>query len=212
MTTLPSLPGFDYPPFLIPQANGTEFQLWEEVIYTGTQGDSWTIPEGFRTDFATIPAVVSWAIPKLGAYTLAAIVHDLLCEGLNDWHAAIEAVKDCSADLWEHDGAGGVLRVFHKGRWVEQPTASAVDTDAIFRRIALDLGTDPVTAKLLWLGVRWGALANPARRAGWLKTAPAVLGWSLVYSPVLVPATVLALVGRGVLNVARWIRRAIPSD
>lgn len=195
------LPGFDYPPFLIPQRNGTEFALWEEVTYTGSQGDSWTIPEGFTTDFASIPAAVSWAIPKLGAYTLAAIVHDLLCTGLNDWERAIRTlpratrkyVRDWHAIRTEGGPDGIVFR----------PTASAVDTDAIFRKIARSYGVDPVTAALLWTGVRWGALANPARRAGWLKTAPAVLGYSLLFAPVLVPATVLALVGRGVLRVAR---------
>lgn len=179
MTSKPHLKGFDYPPFLIPQENGTEFELWEEVTYTASQGDSWVIPEGFRTDFASIPAVVSWAVPKLGAYTLAAIVHDLLCEGVNRRYK----------------------------RWdLDAPTANAVDTDAIFHRIARDHGTDPVTAKLLWVGVRWGALFNPARREGWLSTALPVLGWSLVFAPVLVPATVLALVGRGILRAARWVR------
>jgi hypothetical protein len=191
VTSKPHLKGFDYPPFLIPQENGTEFELWEEVTYTASQGDSWTIPEGFRTDFASIPAAVSWAVPKLGAYTLAAIVHDLLCEGLNDWYRS-----------------GRFTASFPAHRRATPPTASAVDTDAIFHRIARDHGTDPVTARLLWVGVRWGALFNPARRAGWLKTAPAVLGWSLLFAPVLVPATVIAGVGRVVLGAVRRLFRA----
>ena len=198
MTSKPHLKGFDYPPFLIPQENGTEFELWEEVTYTASQGDSWVIPEGFRTDFASIPAVVSWAVPKLGAYTLAAIVHDLLCTGLNGWYRATKHVHgNVAASDWVVAIDG-----------IPRPTASAVDTDAIFHRIARDHGTDPVTAKLLWVGVRWGALFNPARRAGWLKTAPAVLGWSLLFAPVLVPATVIAGVGRVVLGAVRRLFRA----
>jgi hypothetical protein len=197
------IPGFDYPPFLIPQADGTTFTLWEEVVYTARQGDSWEIPEGFSTDFATIPAAVSWAVPKLGAYTLAAIVHDLLCEGLNAWHRATGHFTKEAVDYYSKTRGG----VHTEHGFINRPTANAVDTDAIFHRIARDLGTDPVTAKLLWVGVRWGALANPARRAGWLKTAPAVLGWSLLFAPVLVPATVLAVIGRGVLKLARRLTR-----
>jgi hypothetical protein len=197
------LPGFDYPPFLIPQADGTTFALWEEVVYTGSQGDSWVIPEGFKTDFATIPAAVSWAIPKMGAYTLAAIVHDLLCEGLNDWHRLVTKVgvgEECWPD-------GQVRYLSGHGDVVTPPAANAVDTDAIFRKIARDYGVDPVTAALLWVGVRWGALANPARREGWLRTAPAVLGLSLLFAPVLLPATVLAVGGRLALRAARRVGR-----
>ncbi len=194
--------GFDRPPLLLVKPDGKSFQCWDPVVYTGSKFDSWTIPEGFTTDFATIPACVSWAIPKLGAYTLAAIVHDLLCTGLNDWPEAM----DGAPTEWVEAAlrAGGIQ--WH-GKWISLPTADAVDTDALFYKIAREVGTDPVTAHLLWVGVRWGALANPARRAGWFRTAPAVLGWSLVFAPVLVPATVLAVVGQGILKVARWLAR-----
>lgn len=182
--------GFDRPVLLEVDNCGTSFRLTEEATYSGSQGDSWVIPRGFSTDFATVPAAVSWAVPKLGAYTLASIVHDLLCDGLNDWHRGWR---------WEPlpDGRGS--------RMVRTavPTATAVDTDAIFRKIARSYGTDRVTATLLWVGVRWGALFNPARRQGWLSTAPRVIGLSLLFSPVLVPATVLAVVGGAVLGLIR---------
>lgn len=192
VTPLPKTePGFDRPPLVLIHDDGVNFEVWDEVVYTGTHFDCWTIPAGFTTDFATIPSVVSWAVPKLGAYTLAAIVHDLLCEGLNDWEAA------CLAANGDRTLA---LRIS------DFPTANAVDTDAIFYKIARDYGTDPITARLLWAGVRWGALANPARRSGWLKTAPAVLGWSLLFSPVLVPATVVVGVAQGILWSIRKLR------
>ncbi len=190
--------GFDRPPLLLVKSDGKSFQCWDPVVYTGSKFDSWTIPEGFTTDFATIPACVSWAIPKLGAYTLAAIVHDLLCTGLNEYHEALEN--------WLEDETPET-----EAAWLaaDVPTADAVDTDAIFYKIAREVGTDPVTARLLWVGVRWGALANPARREGWFrpKVMLPVLGWSLVFAPVLVPATVLAVVGQGILKVARWLAR-----
>ncbi len=80
--------GFDGPVNVTLDVGGASVSMAEERTYTAKQGDSWVIPKGFRTDFATIPTVLSWAIAKLGLWTLAAIVHDLLCEGLNDWHRA----------------------------------------------------------------------------------------------------------------------------
>lgn len=50
------------------------------------------------------------------------------------------------------------------------------DADGIFRRTMREAGVGFVTRWLLWCGVRWGALANPARRPGWWRDAPAVLG------------------------------------
>lgn len=191
--------GFATRPQVFVDADGKSFEMVRDNTYYAKLGDSWLIPAGFKTDFATIPAFVSWAVAKLGAYTLAAIVHDLLCEGLNSWYRARR-----------HGGIptrGGHPCLLHQGRVVPAPTANAVDTDAIFYRIARDHGVDPVTANLLWVGVRWGALANPARREGWLKTAPAVLGLSLLYAPVLLPASIFVLAGRGVLRVARFFFR-----
>ncbi|WP_394620977.1 DUF1353 domain-containing protein [Lentzea sp. JNUCC 0626] len=65
-------------PVVACKPDGVSFQLVEHARYRG-KVDDWTIPAGFGTDFATIPAVVSWAIPKLGAYTQAAIAHDYFC-------------------------------------------------------------------------------------------------------------------------------------
>src|SRR4051812_37782233 len=55
-------------------------QLWEVVeplVYRG-RGDTFVVPAGFRTDFATVPRLVVWLIPRFGRYTLAAILHDWL--------------------------------------------------------------------------------------------------------------------------------------
>jgi hypothetical protein len=57
---------------------------------------------------------------------------------------------------------------------------SARDADGIFRRIAREGGAGLLTRWALWTGVRWGALFNPHRRAGWLRDAPAVLGITAV--------------------------------
>lgn len=53
---------------------------------------------------------------------------------------------------------------------------SSRDVDGLFRRVMRESGVGVVTRWLLWCGVRWGALANPARRGGWWRDIPAVLG------------------------------------
>ncbi len=197
--------GFNGPVNVTLDEGGASVALTEERVYTAKQGDSWTIPRGFRTDFATIPTVLSWAIAKLGLWTLAAIVHDLLCEGLNRWH---EATKGLHPDAIRYAReVTGVVR--YQDRWVAVPTASAVDADRIFRRIARDHGADPVSAEILYVGVRWGALANPARRRGWLRTAPRVVASTVLLAVAMLIPTVLAVVGRGLLALARIVVRLI---
>jgi hypothetical protein len=55
-------------------------QLWEVVdplVYHG-RSDTFVVPAGFRTDFASVPRVVVWLIPRFGRYTMAAVLHDWL--------------------------------------------------------------------------------------------------------------------------------------
>jgi hypothetical protein len=55
-------------------------QLWEvlrPLVYRG-QRDTFVVPAGFRTDFASVPRVVVWLIPRFGRYTLGAVLHDWL--------------------------------------------------------------------------------------------------------------------------------------
>lgn len=66
---------------------------------------------------------------------------------------------------------------------------SSRDVDGLFRRVAREGGAGLVTRWCLWTGVRWGALFNPARRAGWWRDAPAVAAISATLL-----ATVLAVI------------------
>jgi hypothetical protein len=54
----------------------------DPLVYQGRR-ERFVVPAGFRTDFATVPRLVVWLVPRFGAYTLAAILHDWLCtEGI----------------------------------------------------------------------------------------------------------------------------------
>jgi hypothetical protein len=45
----------------------------------GRPETTYPVPAHFGTDFASVPRVLTWLIPRYGRYTKAAIVHDHLC-------------------------------------------------------------------------------------------------------------------------------------
>ena len=38
------------------------------------------MPAGFVTDFASVPGLFTWLVPRYGRFTKAAILHDFLCD------------------------------------------------------------------------------------------------------------------------------------
>lgn len=54
------------------------WQTVEELSFTGSRGDSWDVPIGYRTDFATVPRFAVWLIPRSGRWLRGAILHDYL--------------------------------------------------------------------------------------------------------------------------------------
>lgn len=61
-----------------------EGRRWTLVESFGYQGktDRFEVPAGFTTDFASVPRVVVWLLPRYGRWTQAAVLHDFL------WHLA----------------------------------------------------------------------------------------------------------------------------
>lgn len=53
------------------------WRLEEEVRYIGDR-DEFIVPKGYVTDFATVPRIAVWLIPRFGSFTKAAILHDFL--------------------------------------------------------------------------------------------------------------------------------------
>lgn len=62
--------------------------------------------------------------------------------------------------------------------------------DEIFRLAMQELKVPWYRRWVMWTGVRWGALFNKRRRAGWIKTAPKVLAATLLSLPLL-PAALM---------------------
>jgi hypothetical protein len=155
--------------------------LTEPVVYRGSV-DTFTVPRGYVTDFASIPPVVVWLIPRYGRWTPAAILHDYL-------------LTDHLADPSEEDNP-------------EHPVSSR-DIDGLFRRVMRELGVSTPHRWLMWAGVRWGALVQRKRRAGWWRDAPAVLGLSLLALPLVLPGVLGAVWGRAWLTL---VERASPPE
>jgi len=148
------------------------------VVYRG-KTDTIVVEPCFRTDLASVPVFLSGLVPVAGAHDRAAILHDWNCVQLADAYRARTT-----------------------------PPIDSVDTDALFRRSLRELGVRPYRRRLFWLGVRWGALSNPARRPGGGRTAPAVLAWSRVLLPtVLLPAVTTGLT----LAVGRVVRLLVDA-
>lgn len=62
---------------LVRQVSDREWELEEALTYRG-ESDEFVVPKGMLTDFASVPRVFVWFLPRYGRYTRAAILHDYL--------------------------------------------------------------------------------------------------------------------------------------
>ena len=53
------------------------WEVLEPFSYTG-RVDTFVVPQGFTTDFASVPRPVVWLLPRYGHWTQSAILHDYL--------------------------------------------------------------------------------------------------------------------------------------
>jgi hypothetical protein len=68
----------------VQQVDDREWRLLSELRYEG-KSQSFIVPVGTSTDFASVPRAFVWFLPRYGRYTKAAILHDHL------WRAAVPA-------------------------------------------------------------------------------------------------------------------------
>lgn len=152
-------------PLRVENLDALNWVLIDDLVWVGTKGDTFVVNTGETTDFATVPWWTQAILPRTGTWTKAAALHDKMCNELNKYEETLTEYEEyVSAGISTQN-----LRV------PMEPVFTANDTDNIFRKNARDEGTDVVRAELLWLGVRYGALKNPARRDGWFETAPRVV-------------------------------------
>lgn len=68
----PGLPNFHF-------IDAKNVALDSPLVYVGKR-QTFTVPRGFVSDFATIPKFLWWLLGPTGKYTAAAILHDYFCK------------------------------------------------------------------------------------------------------------------------------------
>lgn len=166
--------------------------LLDDLVWVGEQGDIIVVPKGFETDFASTPRLLQNLFPPTGPWTKAAVVHDFLCDGLNERYRKVLAWADV------HE-----ISIDEAQKLVPPALFGPVDTDNVFRLIMLQEGTGEIGAQFGWVGVRLGAAWNPARRPGTLSTLWEVIRTCIAYVGLaLVAAFLLVLF---VIGVWTWL-------
>ena len=83
-------------------ADGSRWRLEEPLSYTG-RDETFVVPVGFTTDFASVPQALTWLVPRYGRYTKAAILHDhlwrLCAEGRFAWADADGLLRRAMREL-----------------------------------------------------------------------------------------------------------------
>ena len=141
------------------QVDAGVWELVEPLEYHGNT-HRFVIEAGFLTDFATVPRLVSWLIPRYGVYTPCAILHDYLCElghvGMFNRRDADGIFRRSLRELgvsgprrylmWTGVRAGGLMRGATRGEWL---------LFALLAPVALAFIAVPAVLVQLWLIVFW---------------------------------------------------------
>lgn len=145
--------------------NDGSYEVTDDIPHLHTKsGRRGLLKRGFRTDLASVPRFLSWLTPIAGIHNKAAIWHDKNC------------VEQAEA--------------YREGR---APDITSVETDGMFLDDLLELGVPLYRARAYWVGVRFGAAKNKARRADWWSTFWELALWTFLLLPV-VPAGLLVWV------------------
>jgi hypothetical protein len=150
---------------VVREFDATRWVLDEPVLYRGER--HWfEVPAGFETDFASVPRVLTWLLPRYGVYTRAAILHDYL------WLLA-------DYGLISRVDADGILR-----RALRELGVSVVRRWLMWTAVRLGAVARSRSIRELWAGGPWQLLAI---------VVIAVQGVVLLAAPVLVELVCLAL-------------------
>jgi hypothetical protein len=70
----------DFPVPVLAQVTRKDFEICVPFKYRRNEQEDWIVvpdpPENKRTDLASVPGFLLWFVPRYGAHTLAALVHD----------------------------------------------------------------------------------------------------------------------------------------
>lgn len=145
--------GFPVP--VLAQVGRQEFEICVPFKYRRTDTDAWiTVPENEdrrRTDLASVPGFLLWLVPRYGAHTLAALVHDQLVHG--DRPEADEIFRDALGEL-------EVPLIRRWFMWAAVSLATMVDTKGLERLRVIVWGVLVVLASLTFWQSRFAELGE----------------------------------------------------
>ena len=70
-------------PLVVTDETPEQWRQLEPLTYRGSR-DTFTVPAGYVTNFASVPRLLWWFIPRYGRYTKATVLHDCLCDDAGD--------------------------------------------------------------------------------------------------------------------------------
>ena len=118
--------------------HGDYWKLCNPLEYVGNT-DRWTIPAGFVTDFASIPAWAQPLLPRTGKHNRAAVLHDYL------YRIAVGIIPSCRLCSYK----SVVDPACKLPPWLPRK-----DADRIFLRAMRELFVPEWRARAMYLGVR----------------------------------------------------------
>lgn len=183
----------------VEEINDLKWQLLKGINYQGNV-DLFQVPVGQETDFASVPRLFVWFLPRYGRYTKAAILHDYLWnvevpKGLSRLDADgvfRQAMRELEvpflrrwimwaavrwAALFKHDG--------RTGWWKEALRVLAVTFLALFIilppliPILVSLLTFYVMEWIAWIPLKCGQMARAKTRLPAKKVNKPKFTWSL---------------------------------
>lgn len=158
----------------IQAAGPIRWKLIAPLIWTGTQGQTFIVPLGFTTDFASVPRALHWLVLPYGPYTRAAVLHDYLI-------AARIAHPDPFLRVTSHD-VDGIFR-----RAMEDLGVGWVKRWTMWSAVRWSSLTTP--SRRNW--------------PDFLADAPQVLALTLVAGVVVLPGVVGVLISLGIVRMTR---------
>jgi hypothetical protein len=118
-----------------------EFFVTKDVVYSlvadGSVLGTMAVPQGFTTDFASIPWYARWLIDSMGLCTYPALLHDYLYEKRGDLYIKVSNEWRGVADNQE------IIRV----------TFSRESVDAVFLTMLKTYGVRWWKRNLMWIAV-----------------------------------------------------------
>lgn len=105
--------------------------------------------------------------------------------------------------------------VLHDWLWRSEAPAGRIayrDADGLLRQAMRGLGVSPLRRWFAWAGVRWGALTRRGGRQGWWRTAPAVVGLTLLALPMVALPALTILPALALFTVIDWLVSRVSND